>query len=166
MKLILCEKILRIIKARKHLEKTLNLKITNRGKEVTLEGTPEEEYIGEKVIDAIEFGFPISVALEIKTEELIFERINIKEYTNRKDLERIRARIIGAKGKTLKTLSQLSDCYIEIKDNQVGIIGDTEKIQNTQDAILSIIQGSKQGNVYSLLEKRKVLPLEDLGLKE
>jgi len=166
MKKILCEKLPRIIKAKAKLEKTLNLKIINRGKEVTIQGNPEDEYRGEKVIDAINLGFPVQHALLIKTKDFLYEVINIKDHTKRKDLKRIRARIIGTKGKTLTTISHLTNCYLEIKENQIGIIGPAESIENAQNAIISIIQGSKQANVYSFLEKHKATPIHDLGLKE
>ncbi len=165
MKTILCEKLPRITKNKKKLEKILNVKITNRGKEVSIKGKPTDEYIAEKVIDALNFGFPFSVAILIKEEDFILEIINIKDYTKRKDLERIRARIIGTKGKTLKTLNQLTKCYFELKDNYIGIIGHPEHIENAQEAVISIIKGAKQSNVYSHLEKHQVKEPIDLGLK-
>lgn len=166
MKTIICEKLPRIIKNKKKLEQELNIKITNRGKEVTINGAPKHEYIAEKVIDALNFGFPFSSTRLIKKEDFIFEIINIKDYTKRKDLKRIRARIIGTKGKTLKTLSNLTKCYFELKDNYIGIIGLPECIKNAQEAIISIIQGSKQSNVYNRLEKNQVKHILDLGLKK
>lgn len=165
MKTIICEKIPRIIKNKKRLEKLLGVTIKNRGKEVTISGTPENEYIAEKVIDALEFGFPFSTALLIKSEDNVLEILNIKDYTKRKDLERIRARIIGKAGKTLKTLCDLTKCHFELKDNYVAIIGSSEFIENAQDAIISIIKGSKQTNVYKYLETHKVTEPDDLGLK-
>jgi ribosomal RNA assembly protein len=166
METIYCEKVPRIIKNKKKLEDKLNIKIKNRGKEVTIEGKPEDEYVAEKVIDALNFGFPFSIALLVKDEDNILEILNIKDYTKRKDLERIRARIIGKGGKTLATLHQLTKCNFELKDNQVGIIGDPEYIENAQEAIISLIKGTKQSNVYSHLEKHQVKPVIDLGLKE
>ena len=166
MKTIYSEKVPRILKNKKRLEKELNVKITNRGKEVSIKGEPEDEYIAEKVLDAINFGFPFSDALLIKKEDFMFEIINIKDHTKRKDLERIRARIIGKGGKTLKTLCKLTKCFFEIKDNEVGIIGPPEYIENAQESIISIIKGSKQTNVYSFLEKHQVKPVLDLGLKK
>ncbi len=165
MKKILCEKLLRIIKARKKLEEKLHVKITNRGKEVFIKGKPENEYLAEKVIDALNFGFPFSIALLIKEKDFIFEIMNIKDYTKRKDLERVRGRIIGTKGKTFQTLCQLTKCYFELKDNYVGIIGPVEYLENAQEAIISIIKGAKQSNVYSLLEKNQIKSIIDLGLK-
>jgi len=166
MKTILCEKLPRIIKNKKKLEKALDIKITNRGKEVFIKGKPTDEYIAEKIIDALNFGFPFSTAMPIKEQDFIFEKINIKEHTKRKDLKIIRARIIGTKRKTLKTLHQLTDCYFELKDNYVGIIGPPEYIENAQQAITSIIKGTKQSNVYSFLEKHKVKEIIDFGLKQ
>ena len=165
MKKIICEKLPRILKNKKKLSEVLGVTLTNRGKEVYIEGSPEKEYIAEKVIDAINFGFAISKAILIKKEDLIFEILNIKDHTNRKDLERIRGRIIGKAGKTLKTLSDLSECFIEINENNVGIIGHPESIQVAQEALISIIKGSKQSNVYSHLEKTRPKPIQDLGLR-
>ena len=165
MKKIICEKLPRIIKNKQKLSELLEVRITNRGKEVYLEGTSENEYAAEKVIDAINFGFSLDKAILIKKEELMFEIINIKDHTNRKDLERIRGRVIGKAGKTLKTLSNLSECFIEINENHVGIIGLPESIEVAQEALISIIKGSKQSNVYAHLEKVRPKPVEDLGLK-
>jgi len=166
MRIIYSEKFPRILKSKKKLTQELKVKITNRGKEVSIEGSSENEFIAEKVIDAINFGFPLSYALLIKKEDFMFERISIKEHTKRQNLERIRARIIGRNGKTLKTLCSLTQCFFEIKDNEIGIIGSPERIENAQDAIISLIRGSKQANVYSFLEKHQPKPILDLGLKE
>ena len=164
MKLI-SDKIPRIIKNRKRLEKILNVKITNAGKEVTITGTPEEEYEASKVIDALGIGFPFSVAISIKEAENLFEIINIKEHTKKHNLESVRGRIIGKNGKALATLSKLTNCHIEIKDNHVGVIGSEEEIEPAIEAIIQIIQGSKHANVYKGLEKMEKGQVADLGLK-
>ena len=166
MKTLIIEKLQRILKNKTHLEKTLKIKISNRGKEITIDGEAEDEYIAEQVIDALNFGFPFSVAIQIKDEDFMFEIINIKDHTTRKDLERIRARIIGTKGKTLATLSTLTNCFFELKDNEVAIIGDPLHIKLAQDTIISLIKGTKTSNVYAYLEKHQPKPIEDLGLKK
>lgn len=166
MKTILSEKPQRIIKNKKKLEQFLNIKITSRGKEIFMQGEPEDEHTAEKVIDALNFGFPFSTSMLIKKEGFIFEIINIKDHTKRKDLKRIRARIIGTRGKTLKTLNQITNCHFELKDNYIGIIGPPEYLESGQKAIIAIIKGAKQSNVYGLLKKNKIEPISDLGLKE
>lgn len=165
MKTIFSEKLPRILKNKKRLERELHLKISNKGRNVSIKGKPEEEYYGEKVIEALNFGFPFKEALSIKKENFVFERINLKKYTTRKDLSRIRARIIGKKGKTLRVLRQLTKCFFEIKGNEVGIIGDPERIERAQEAIIALIRGSKHSNVYHFLEKHQIKPIYDLGLK-
>ena len=166
MKTIYSEKLPRILKNKKRLEKELNVKITNRGKEVFVNGNSKDEYIAEKVIDALNFGFPFSVAISIKKEDFLFEIINIKEHTKRHDLERVRARIIGKSGKTLQTLHNLTKCFFELKDNEIAVTGSPENIENAQEAIISLIKGTKQSNVYSFLEKHQIKPIFDLGLKD
>lgn len=166
MKKLICERVGEIIKNKGILEKALEIKITNRGKEVFIDGLPLEEYEAEKVIDAINFGFKVDIALRIKERELALEILNIKKFTTRTNLATVRARVIGTKGKTLKTLMELTDCFIEIRNNDIGIIGNPENMKRTQVAITSLIKGSKQSNVYKYLEKHHVQPVVDLGLKE
>jgi len=166
MKVILSEKISRIVKARAKLQRILSVKISNRGKEVSITGNAEDEYIAEKVLDAITFGFSVNHALEISEQDFLYEVISIKDYTTKSDMARIRGRIIGTGGRTLKTLSDLTDCHIEMNGNEIAFIGPPETIENAREGIISIIKGSKQANVYCHLEKMKPSPLIDLGLKE
>ncbi len=166
MKKILSEKPIRIIKNKTNLEKQLNVKITVNGKEISISGEPEQEYIAEKVIEALDFGFPFSDALSIKKEEFLFEKLNIKEHTNQKNFERVRGRIIGKDGKALKTISNISNCYIELSGNKLGIIGEAECVKNAEEACKLLIKGSKHANVYAYLEKHKLQPIIDLGLKQ
>jgi KH domain-containing protein len=166
VKIIISDKLPRITKNRRRLQEKLNVRITNRGKEVKIEGEPEDEYIAEKVIDALNFGFEYSTAIQIKEEDFNFEILNIKEYTKKHDLKTVRARIIGTQRKALNTIEQLTNCILELKDNQVGIIGPAESIENAQTAVISIVQGAKQSNAYKFLEKNQPKPIQDLGLKE
>jgi ribosomal RNA assembly protein len=166
MKTIISEKLARIIKNKKKLEEKLNIKITNRGKEVQIDGNPENEFTATQIIDALNFGFPFTAAISIKEEDNVLEILPIKEHTIKKDLERIRGRLIGKGGKTLQTLSKLTECYLELKDNEIGIIGQPENIEHATEAIIGIIRGAKHGNVYKGLEKKPKEMIYDLGLKE
>jgi ribosomal RNA assembly protein len=163
---IISEKLPRILKARKRLEKELKVKITNRGKEVYINGTPEREFVAEKVIEAIDFGFIVPVALLIKEENFLFEIVNIKKFTRSKNMEIVRGRMIGKEGKTKKTLCQLTDCFFEINNNDVGIIGPAENMKCAEEAVIALSRGAKQSNVYAFLEKNHPKPIIDLGLKE
>ncbi len=163
---VLSEKPVRIIKARGDLEEITGVRITNRGKEIYLEGSAEDEFIAEKIVEALDFGFPFKAAVSIKTDNFHFEILDIKDYTPRKDFETIRGRIIGKDGKTLKTLTSLSNCFLELNGNNIGIIGPIECIKQTRESIVSLIRGSKQANVYRSLEKAEFGEPEDLGIKK
>ncbi len=163
---IYSEEIEKILENKEKLEKELKVKIENQEKDILIEGPADKEFIAEKVIDAINFGFPIKHALLIDKGELIFEKINIKEHARTTNIQRVKGRIIGKQGKTIKTLSILTDCFFEIKDNEIGIIGAPERLKTTQQALISLIKGSKQANVYSFLEKHQPQSIFDFGLKE
>jgi KH domain-containing protein len=155
MQEIYVEDIGRITANRQKLEKELDVRIENKGKNVFIEGEGDKEYITLKVIEAIILGFSIERALSIKNEEIIFQILNIKSCTRKRNLEEIKSRIIGTHGKTLRTINTLSNCFISLKDNQIGIIGDCEDIAEACQAIKLLIQGSKQSNVYAKLEKER-----------
>ena len=108
---IISEKVARIIKNHRRLEKALNVKITNRGKEVSVSGGASEEEIAREVISALNFGFPFSVALSIKEQDFVFEVLNIKNYTHSKNLRRVRARIIGDRKSTRLNSSHTDISY-------------------------------------------------------
>ena len=166
MKTIYSDKIARVVKAKRKLQEILKIKIDFKDSEIIISGKPEDEYIAEKVIDALGFGFPFKEALSIKTEDKEFDILHIKDHTRRKDLKTIRARIIGRGGKALKTLTNLTNCHFELKENSVGIIGQAENIENGIEGIISIIRGSKHGDVYKGIERNQPQPIDDLGLKE
>ena len=157
----------KILRSKKNLESKLKVKISVKGNNINLHGEEVNIYVAEKVFEAIERSFSINTALLLTDENYILEDIHIKDVTKKRNLEQIRARIIGTKGKTLKTISELSDCHIVLHENTVSIIGPAEKIKDAMNAIESLIRGSKQANVYKYLERQraKIMP-EDLGLRK
>ncbi len=165
MKKIISNKVGSIIKEKEKLETALNVKISNRGKELFIDGSPVDEYEAEKVIEAINFGFKTEIAIMIKEKELSLEILSIKDFTKRKNMREVRGRVIGTKGKTLRTLAELTDCFFEARNNDLGIIGSPEKMKIAQEAVVSLIRGSKQSSVYKYLEKHHIKPINDLGLK-
>ena len=158
MEEIYISSIRKILSNKKKLEQELDITIQNRGKLVFVESKhPLNEYLACKIFEALNLGFKIEQALLLKNEEYQFEKIPIKETTKRKSLSQVRARIIGKKGKTLELLQTLSNCFIVLHNNIVGIIGRCEEIVFAIRAIESLIRGSRQGNVYSYLEKQRRL---------
>ncbi len=155
MQEIYIENIRKVLQNKGTIEQQLNIKITNKGKNLFIEGNADNEYTALQIMQAINLGFSVEKALLLNNENIILQEIHIKDITKRNDLERVRARIIGTQGKTLKTLNNLTDCEFSLSDNKVGIIGDAEKIEEAVQALESLVHGSKQGNVYSRIEREK-----------
>ena len=165
MQKTIVDKIARVIKNRKRLMEELGVTINNNGKEVSVEGKPEDEYIAIQVLDALNYGFPYIEAISMKKENKELETVNIKEHTNQSNLERVRGRIIGKGGKALKTLANLTDSAMELKENTVAIIANPENMERATEAVISIAKGAKHGYVYKGLEHNFPKQEYDLGLK-
>ncbi|MAG37938.1 hypothetical protein CMI45_00935 [Candidatus Pacearchaeota archaeon] len=148
------------------LEKSLNIKIELKGRQATLSGSGLEEYEAQIVLEAMAFGFSTTKALLLKNPDFIFRKIHIRDHTRKKSLKEVKARIIGTKGKTLRTLENVSDAHLILKDNEVGIIAQAESIPEITTALTNLIRGTKQSNVYHYLEKvNKTKKEEGLGIK-
>lgn len=153
MQTIRFDKTREIQRKKQELEKKLEIKIQVKGKNVTFSSDALNEYEATKVFDALNFGFSIKKALALKEEMTDFRIINIKGITRKKNLETVRGRVIGREGKTKKTIENITNCEIIVKENEIGIIGDVEKIDEVVTAIGNLVRGTKQSNTYRYLEK-------------
>ncbi len=147
------KKIHDVKRMKKELEAKLNIKIKIIGHGVIVEGPSIDEYDASRVFDAINFGFSIKKAFLLKGEDMTFRAVHIKSYTKR-NLKDIKSRLIGKRGKTRRTIAEISGCEVLIKESEVGIIGDVNSVKDTEIAIINLIRGSKQSNMYRYLEKR------------
>jgi ribosomal RNA assembly protein len=170
METLYFKKIKELQKERLQLEKKLAVAITIQGKKVTIEGESIDEFEALIVLEAMQFGFSAKKSLELLKEDIIFRKIPIKQFTRRKNLKEVRGRVIGKEGKTKNTIEQISGCdiFINEDENQIGMIGPAEQIDEATTALTNLIKGSKQANVYRFLERmnagKKKLDI-DLGLK-
>ncbi len=158
----------KIKKAIPYLASKINITISVNGDSVYLEGNEMNEFMAEKIIQAIDFGFDAEDAILLKNENFSLEFINIKDHTHRQNLTDIRSRIVGTDGKAKQTIETLTGAVIVLHGNKVGIIVDAEHVSQTIQAIISLIQGSKHGNVFAYLERQNANLRkydDDLGLR-
>ncbi len=144
-----------ITRKKERIEEKLNAKINLKGNLLEINSNPLEEFEAQRLVDALNLGFSADKALKVLDEETMFIKINIKDYANTKNLEVVRARLIGTHGKTKKTIEEITKCDISIHENEVGIIGSAEIAENALTAVTNIIKGTKQANAYRYLEKIK-----------
>lgn len=136
------------------LERKLKVNITFVGKKMTIEGESLDEYEAIKILEAINLGFSAKRALTLLEPNMTWKSFNIKEFTRRKNLKDVRARIVGTEGKTKRAIEEISACEISLKENTLSIIGPGESIEEAVTALKNLIRGSKQSNVYKFLESR------------
>lgn len=168
---LVIENIRKIRKAIPEIESKIKVKISFKGNVVFIKGSELNEFIVEKILTAIDFGFDVEDALILANKDFNLEFINIKDHTPRKNLTDVRARLIGKSGKAKRTIETLTGGLIVVNSNMVGLIIDSEHLSAGIQGIISLIQGSKHGNVFSYLEKQNAnlnsmkLNSEDLGLR-
>ena len=155
MQEIYVENLKEVLRSKFRLQKELGIKLTNKGKNVFVNGPANKEFIAIEVLEAINLGFSADRALELTQNGFMLQTVHIKDITKRHDLERVRARIIGTHGRTLKTLQNLTNCDLAMNDNEIGLIGPIQEMEDAVQAVTSLVQGSKQGNVYGRLERQR-----------
>ncbi len=167
MKIIRTEIVGRIAKNRAKIEKAANVKILCQDDVVVISGNAENEYIASQIIEALELGFKLKHALLLAQEDYVLEKVWLKKRKSHKRAAEIRGRLIGTYGRVRRIIEELSDCYIVIKDNTVGIIGPAENVKAAVQAVTAIDQGSKFSTVFYGLEQARARRKRDydLGLK-
>jgi ribosomal RNA assembly protein len=159
----------KIKKAVPAIENKVKVKIGFGKGNITISGSELNEYLVEKVVQAVDFGFNVDDALLLLSDDFVLEFIEVKEHTRRKNLREVRARIIGTGGKAKKTIENLTGSVIVISGNTVGVIVDADHLDAVVQGLESLIQGAKHGNVFAYLEKQNVsrrkFESDDLGLK-
>ncbi len=147
-------------KTKRELQKKTNTKIEVNSKEgeVTIESEdPLAELITKTIIQAIGRGFNPKKALLLLQENYHFEVINIKDFVRdtKNDIERVKARIIGTKGKAWKTIEMLTNTDISVYGKTVCVIGDADNVLVAKQAIENLLKGAPHGNVYAFIEHHK-----------
>ncbi|MCE4609097.1 MAG: KH domain-containing protein [Desulfurococcales archaeon] len=121
-----------------------------------------------EIIKAIAYGFPPEKAMRLLEEDQILVIVNLKDYVgdSQNHLTRVKARIIGEKGRARKTLEEMTGTYINVGDYIVAIIGDYERAMAAKKAIEMLVEGRMHSTVYRHLERvlREIKRREHLKL--
>jgi len=146
-------------KTKRKIEKltSTNLKIDSETGLVIITGEDSiKTYQTKSIIEAIGRGFNPNVALMLLNENNIFEIIQIQDFTgkNKKKIIRIRARIIGTRGKCRKIIEHLTNTEISIFGKTVSIIGEAENVAIARKAVEDILAGAPHAPVYQILGER------------
>ena len=119
------------------------------------------------VIRAIGRGFSPDHAMRLYQDDTYLDIIDLTDFVGKqtKDLERVRARIIGTHGKTRRFIEESCGVEMSILGKTASIIGEVDEVAKAREAIEMLLGGAAHGTVYKFLErKRKELRLHDMGL--
>lgn len=113
-------------------------------------------YAAREIITAIGRGFNPDFAFLLLRPDFSFVAIDLREFSKtQKSMKRLKGRIIGAEGKSRRTIEELTETYICVYGKTVSIIGLQEDTMNANNAIEMLLKGSPHGNVYKWLEKKR-----------
>ncbi len=107
------------------------------------------------LIKAVGRGFSPNKALRLLDEGVFLTIIDIKDYSTRPSrIRELKGRLIGRKGKTRELIETLTTANLSIYGHTVAIIGTGPELEIAGEAVRLILQGSKHGSVYTMLERR------------
>ncbi|MBW2973204.1 KH domain-containing protein [Candidatus Woesearchaeota archaeon] len=144
---------------KKQLENTLNVQINVDSKEGDVIITGKEAlkvYTAREIVRAIARGFNPDVAQLLLKVDYGFDIINIHDYAKtKKDVERLKGRVIGQEGKSRAKIEELTGTNICVYGKTIGIIGPFDALVIARRAIESLLSGSLHTPVYRWIEKRR-----------
>ena len=107
------------------------------------------------IVRAIAMGFPPEKAFRLLEEDQILVIVDLKQYVgdSQNHLKRVKARIIGERGRARRTLEEMTGTDIVVGEYHVAIIGDYERATAAKQAIEMLIQGRMHSTVYKHLER-------------
>jgi len=123
----------------------------------------------KNILVAIGRGFSPAKAMSLSDDDMYLESIDLHELVGEapRDLERIKGRIIGEKGKAWKTVEQLTGTLLSIQGRYITIIGGPEGLEAAKSAVRMFAEGKQHKTVYVYLEKvRKELKRRQMEIWE
>jgi ribosomal RNA assembly protein len=117
-------------------------------------------------IVAVGRGFSPERAVMVLEDDWYLEVVDIREYVGKKPahIARVRARVIGTKGKTRRLFEELTGVYMSVYGNTVALIGDTLQLDIARRALDMLLSGSEHSAVYKFLEgKRAEIKIDGMG---
>jgi len=122
-----------------------------------------------EIVIAISKGFSPERAFNLFKEDNSLEIIDLRDHVGKSpnSLSRVKSRLIGEKGKSRRTIEELTGSYISIYGHYIGIIGTSDQINLTLEAITRICSGRSHKNVYNFLQEiRRKAKIEKMKLWE
>lgn len=109
------------------------------------------------IIKAIARGFSPQQALNLFNDDFYLEIVYLRDFvgSSKKQIARIKSRLIGSEGKTRKLIEKATKTVIVISGGTVAIIGTYIHLIDAKEAISRLIGGADHGSVFAFLKERQ-----------
>ncbi|MFH1420442.1 MAG: KH domain-containing protein [Candidatus Aenigmatarchaeota archaeon] len=134
------------------VEKKTKTRITV-GEEVSINGDAINVITAENVVKAISRGFSPDKALILCNEEYALGVMTISN--DKKELKRIKSRLIGSSGKVRHDTELITETAISIYGKTVSVIGRHADVEIACTTIEKLINGAPHKIVYKYLKGKK-----------
>lgn len=144
---------------KKDLESATDTKmnIDSHEGDIFIEGDdPLKLFTAREIVKAVGRGFNPDVAKLLLKADYAIELLSLHDYIKTKnDMLRLKGRVIGAEGKSRRTIEALTETYLSVYGKTIGIIGEAYNVSVCRRAIDSLLSGSPHSSVYKWLEKQR-----------
>lgn len=115
---------------------------------------PIDPFKAADIVLAIGRGFAPDRAMSLLGDDRSLHVIDLREFAGKSpsQIERIKGRIIGERGRARRSMESLTGASISVYGRTVAVIGSTASLRMAVDAISSLSSGSMHGAVYGRLE--------------
>ncbi len=110
------------------------------------------------VVLAVGRGFSPERAFRLFRGEMYLEVLDMKQISGKRTKEamrRLRARLIGERGRARERVEELSGCLVSVYGSAVALIGSAEQLDRGVRGVKLLIRGSEHGSVFSYLERAR-----------
>jgi ribosomal RNA assembly protein len=109
------------------------------------------------IVKAIGRGFASTQAIKLAEDDFFLEIIRLKPFVGNAPnrLRRVRARVIGTKGRTKNAIEELTSTALVVAGSTVSLIGNIDEIGKARGAVVKIINGATIESVIGALEDKK-----------
>ncbi|MHA1792689.1 MAG: KH domain-containing protein [Promethearchaeota archaeon] len=139
-----------------------NIKIDSKTGFILIQKKQDEnlnigDWIAKNMIKAIGRGFNPKIAIKLLDDDMLLEIIDLEKVIggSKRNIYRIKSRLIGDSGKTRKTIETMAGVNVSIYGNTISIIGEYEELKVAREAIFKLIRGQSHSTVYRFLQKKR-----------
>ncbi len=108
------------------------------------------------VAKAIGRGFSPQRAFALLDDTVYLRLINLEEFgSTPNQIRRLKGRVIGQGGKTRRNIEELTETFVTVMGNTIGVIGEVENQQVAVNAIVRLLRGAEHSTINRYLNTQR-----------